>query len=247
MMVTIGNSSIANDKALDSYKCDDPVDANEAVCWIVIPPSHRFCVHVGYNGMSQPQPDAGIKFKLYIDGAGPISSAFISPETIRDDIARRERNAPLTELKGEIEMDGRFSKVDGTIQPLCFYKRRTTDNDSGILPRNLRRFGEIEIRACWAVEESGPPPLYEDPELELLTKPVDEKLKQVQYQFIGGLGQSVKDPDRNARQPEIDTTPIQPNEIRFIFRYSDQVLWALNTFAPVEWLKSEGIAPRHAK
>ncbi|KAG8785331.1 hypothetical protein FRC12_017725 [Ceratobasidium sp. 428] len=220
--VTIATPSESDDElnALRGFKYNRPLEGDEdAVCWVAVPPSRRFCIHVAYNGVSPPAPNAGLSCRVQIDGTGVVCSAFINAESISRAVAQRINNKPVVD--GQVEIVGPKSDHGDTIRPLCFFERPTTDSDGNIPPSNLNQFGTVEVLVGWSTgrpKMKGSHPGWEC-DLELLTNPIDEKIKDVQYRYVGGLGPAEHDPDRDAWRL-YSTTPIQDYFV-FHFKYRD--------------------------
>ncbi|KAG8705490.1 hypothetical protein FRC09_002927 [Ceratobasidium sp. 395] len=86
--------------ALRGFKDNEPLKGDEdAVCWVAVPPSLRFCVHVAYNGVSPPVPNAGLSCRVQIDGTGVACGGFITPESVSKAVAQRINNKLVTLLK----------------------------------------------------------------------------------------------------------------------------------------------------
>ncbi|KAG8706681.1 hypothetical protein FRC08_000914 [Ceratobasidium sp. 394] len=230
VVVTLATPS-ADDKkhnALDSYEYKGRTGKDEVACWVPVVPGSRFCIHVGYGGVSPPYPNAGLQFQVSIDGLGPLCSSFVSPKRIWKRIGQIAANKPVT--AGDVELTGR--EMDNSIRPFCFYIRQTTDKEEDIPPPNLDSFGQVEVAVWWALED----PDIEDSnskfDLSLLSNPINEKFKKVQHRCAGGLGQAEVDPDVGARI-SFATKPLQKEAFMFNFKYGD-----------AEWFKAEKIIPR---
>ncbi|KAG8717334.1 hypothetical protein FRC08_007667 [Ceratobasidium sp. 394] len=234
ILVAVGTPATDDEEhdTLDSYEYKGPTSKNEAACWVPVLPGSRFCVHVGYDGVSPPYPDAGLQFQVYIDGLGPVSWGFVPPTLISERISQITNDKPVT--VGDIELTGREME-DGSVRPFCFSIRQTTDKDEDMPPPNLSSFGEVEVRVWWAVEDPDVEfsPLSWEFDLKLLSNPVNEKFKKVQHRYTGGLDQAEAEPDVGARDGKSLTRPLQKVPFLFCFKYRD-----------AEWLKAERIIPR---
>ncbi|KAG8785330.1 hypothetical protein FRC12_017724 [Ceratobasidium sp. 428] len=222
--VTIANPSEINDEhnALRGFKYNERLEDDEdAVCWVAVPPSRRFCVHVAYTGVSPPTPDAGLNCDVKIEGIGPICGAFLTPESISKAVAQRIDNKPV--IDGEVEIVGCELEDDNTmIRPLRFFERPTTDSDENIPPPNLDQFGIVEVLVGWSAGHANVKTTQpdRDSDIELLTKPVDEKLKNVQYRYVGGVGPAEYNLGSDTWN-FYDTMPIQDEVFVFHFKYRD--------------------------
>ncbi|KAG8737881.1 hypothetical protein FRC10_007567 [Ceratobasidium sp. 414] len=211
IVVTVGNAAKEDDKhnGLPGYEYDGQTEDNEVVCrapcWV------------------------------YVDGVGPVVETFVEPRDIMKRIEQREKNKPIT--AGEMEMTGQVLK-GGYIRPFCFSLRQTVETESATPSENIKQFGEIGVEVFWAVwlplvkKELGEDWDVED--VEILSKPVDEKLKHIQHRFVASLGEPEADEDAASRT-ELDTEWV--NE--------DEVFWFSFQYRDIEWLKAEGIVPKH--
>ncbi|KAG8790317.1 hypothetical protein FRC12_012186 [Ceratobasidium sp. 428] len=222
--------------ALCGFKDNGPPKGDEdAVCWVAVPHSLQFCIHVAYNGVSPPVPNAGLSCRVEIDGTGVLCNAFITPESILKAVAQRINHEPV--LDGEVEITGLVSDDDNTrIHHLCFLERLTTDSGENISPPNSDEFGIVEVVVSWSREldhMAEASDFEESCDLELLTKPVHERQKDIQYRYIGGVGPAEYDPSHDAWSV-YDTMPVQDEDgYVFQFKYRD-----------LGWLQTKGIAPR---
>ncbi|KAG8739679.1 hypothetical protein FRC10_005275 [Ceratobasidium sp. 414] len=241
ILVTIATPA-ANDQeheALDSCEYKGPTAENEVACLVPVLPGDRFCIHVGYGGVSPPHPNAGLQFQVYIDGLGPVCWGFVPPKLISERISQITKGKPVT--VGDIELTGR-EMDDGSVRPFYFSIRKTTDKgeslesvvtyikwfvDEDVPPPNLSNFGEVEVRVWWAVEDPDieVSPLSWEFDLNLLSNPINERFKKVQYRCTGGLDQAEADLGADARVSKATTRPLQEEAFTFSFKYRDTGEW----------------------
>ncbi|KAG9094966.1 hypothetical protein FS749_011413 [Ceratobasidium sp. UAMH 11750] len=224
VVVSIGNASGDYSKhcALVAYEYTGVIPDGHAVCWVPAVPGHQFSIHVGYTGDSLPYPNAGFNVSVYIDGVGPVAESFFAPQDIMRRMKQRADSKPMMLC----EITGR-ELSNGYIRPFCFSLRQTVETDNPIPPENLNYFGRISVHVCWAIDL--PPVKQESPrgvdpddeDFEVLSRPVDETLKQIQHRFAAGLGEPVikKHP---GSQETIETEAVNENEqFFFTFLYRD--------------------------
>ncbi|KAG9087585.1 hypothetical protein FS749_002832 [Ceratobasidium sp. UAMH 11750] len=242
--VALGNAAADNDQhdALPGYRYDTP-NQDEIGCWVPANVGDRFCIHVGYEGKSLPYPNAGLYFEVHLDGLAMLWS-FVDPQTMLDRINQVNRKKRIT--TGDVEITG-DELPDNTLRPLRFSVRQTTEAGDGILPRNIKDFGQIDVVVRWTVghvhpvfkkESPSPDAQWAEEKLALLQNPINEKLKPVDHRCIADIGEAEVDPDAGRRRRvEPSTFDVKEGEgIRFRFKYRDTA-----------WLEMEGIAPRRTE
>ncbi|KAG8717335.1 hypothetical protein FRC08_007668 [Ceratobasidium sp. 394] len=229
IVVTLATPS-ADDKkhnALESYEYKGRTSKDEVACWVPVVPGSRFCVHVAYNGVSPPQPNAGLQFQVFMDGRGPVWWAYVPPTLVAGRVRQIVENKEIT--VGDVELTGREIE-GGLIQHFCFSIRQTTDNGEDTPPPNLNSFGQIKVLVWWAVED----PDIEKSELgwtsdtSLLSNTINEKFKKVEHRCAAGLDQAEVDPNSDARIKAAPTRPLHKKAFVFKFQYRD-----------AEWFKAE--------
>ncbi|QRV80759.1 hypothetical protein RhiJN_13142 [Ceratobasidium sp. AG-Ba] len=234
-VLSVGHIHVALANDMDehlnaSFSCNGTLLSQSPLaphCWVALKVKERFSVHVGFDGVSVPYPNAGgLVATVFFDGVR-VSDAFIAADSItRRVLELRELTATTDDVWGATEICGSPGD-EGMMGRFTFEHRDTAANGfPWPYPDSL---GQIRVEVRWASLTLGLPGsmkhLYA--EAGLLSTVIETRSLGKHHGFVAALEPAEIDPQVKAeRQSEggfrFEHVPLDDEVYTFTFHYAPE-------------------------